>query len=62
MTDPPRDGASGPPDPPPDERSEHSIPLSQRTFYCDLCGAVMINRHCKLSCPVCGYQRDCSDP
>jgi uncharacterized Zn finger protein (UPF0148 family) len=29
---------------------------------CDLCGAPMIDRHCKLTCPVCGYQRDCSDP
>lgn len=29
---------------------------------CDLCGGTMIDRHCKLSCSVCGYQRDCSDP
>jgi hypothetical protein len=29
---------------------------------CDLCGAPMIDRHCKLTCPTCGYQRDCSDP
>lgn len=29
---------------------------------CDLCGAPMIDRHCKLACPTCGYQRDCSDP
>ncbi len=29
---------------------------------CDLCGAPMIDRHCKLACPACGYQRDCSDP
>lgn len=32
------------------------------TAVCDLCGAPMIDRHCKLTCPVCGYQRDCSDP
>ncbi len=32
------------------------------TFYCDLCGAVMLNVHCKLTCPQCGYKRDCSDP
>lgn len=31
-------------------------------FHCDLCGAVMIESHCKLICPACGYQRDCSDP
>jgi len=22
----------------------------------------MLNRHCKLLCLQCGYQRDCSDP
>ena len=31
-------------------------------FHCDLCGAPMLNRHCKLQCLQCGYQRDCSDP
>lgn len=29
---------------------------------CDLCGHPMIERHCKLVCFQCGYQRDCSDP
>jgi carbonic anhydrase/acetyltransferase-like protein (isoleucine patch superfamily) len=29
---------------------------------CDLCGAPMLDRHCKLVCTACGYQRDCSDP
>jgi len=29
---------------------------------CDLCGAPMLERHCKLVCTGCGYQRDCSDP
>lgn len=29
---------------------------------CDVCGAAMFERHCKILCPVCGYQRDCSDP
>lgn len=29
---------------------------------CDLCGAPMLERHCKLICVRCGYQRDCSDP
>lgn len=29
---------------------------------CDLCGARMVERHCKLVCTTCGYQRDCSDP
>lgn len=34
----------------------------EQPFYCDLCGARMLNLHCKLSCPRCGYKRDCSDP
>ena len=29
---------------------------------CDLCGAVMLERHCKMVCTQCGYMRDCSDP
>lgn len=38
-------------------------PAEEETVYfCDLCGARMIDRHCKLACPACGYQRDCSDP
>ena len=31
-------------------------------FCCDLCGTPMLDLHCKLVCPSCGYQRDCSDP
>ncbi len=31
-------------------------------YYCDLCGNVMLNLHCKLVCGRCGYRRDCSDP
>ncbi|MEJ2202537.1 MAG: gamma carbonic anhydrase family protein [Gemmatimonadota bacterium] len=29
---------------------------------CDLCGGPVIDRHCKVVCLTCGYQRDCSDP
>jgi glycine/D-amino acid oxidase-like deaminating enzyme len=29
---------------------------------CDLCGAPMREFHCRIICPACGYQRDCSDP
>lgn len=29
---------------------------------CDLCGAPMVEWHCRMMCPGCGYQRDCSDP
>lgn len=36
--------------------------MSDETYYCDLCGSVMLNLHCKLVCETCGYKRDCSDP
>ncbi len=29
---------------------------------CELCGGPVLERHCKLVCQQCGYQRDCSDP
>jgi hypothetical protein len=29
---------------------------------CDLCGAPMLEWHCRIICTFCGYQRDCSDP
>ena len=29
---------------------------------CELCGGPVIERHCKILCLACGYQRDCSDP
>jgi uncharacterized Zn finger protein (UPF0148 family) len=32
------------------------------THHCDLCGARMFEKHCKIRCPNCGYIRDCSDP
>jgi rubrerythrin len=52
---------SGNPDPekPTGDEAPSSTTL---TFYCDLCGTAMLDRHCKLTCPICGYQRDCSDP
>jgi len=29
---------------------------------CDVCGSMMVEWHCRMLCPACGYQRDCSDP
>ncbi len=29
---------------------------------CELCGGPVLERHCKIVCLDCGYQRDCSDP
>jgi hypothetical protein len=33
-----------------------------RTHICDRCGSEMVEHHCKIRCPNCGYVRDCSDP
>lgn len=50
---------------------EHYVRLSRRYLdegigraagECDRCGGPMIERHCKLVCTNCGFQRDCSDP
>lgn len=32
-----------------------------QTFTCDRCGSEMVERHCRLICPNCGNQFDCSD-
>ena len=37
-------------------------PPEEQVFFCDLCGAQMLNLHCKLICEQYGYKRDCSDP
>ncbi len=29
---------------------------------CDLCNGPVLERHCKIVCLNCGFQRDCSDP
>ena len=29
---------------------------------CEICGSQMVQRQCKISCPNCGFTRDCSDP
>jgi hypothetical protein len=29
---------------------------------CELCGGAVLDRHCKVVCLNCGFQRDCSDP
>ena len=29
---------------------------------CELCGGPALERHCKVVCLNCGFQRDCSDP
>jgi hypothetical protein len=31
-------------------------------WLCDICGAEVLDLHCKLRCTNCGFMRDCSDP
>lgn len=30
--------------------------------YCWVCGGAVVKQHCKITCTVCGFRRDCSDP
>ena len=34
----------------------------RNVITCSLCGSPVLERHCKLICVRCGYERDCSDP
>ena len=45
---------------PPDARAGGSGEAERIT--CSLCGSPVLERHCKLICIRCGYERDCSDP
>lgn len=57
--------ASQPSAEPPPGSDPHGEPAREReddAARCDLCGAEMMELHCKLTCLRCGYQRDCSDP
>jgi len=29
--------------------------------YCWVCGAAIVDVHCKIVCKTCGFTRDCSD-
>lgn len=47
--------------------SAHYVELSRRYLAfaepgCDLCGGPVMERHCKVVCLNCGFQRDCTDP
>ncbi len=48
------------------ERSAgHYVELSRRYLAdrrCELCGGPVLERHCKVVCLNCGFQRDCGDP
>lgn len=30
--------------------------------YCWVCGGAVLKHNCKITCTVCGFRRDCSDP
>lgn len=58
----PRPGVAGPNPVHPQNPSGASVPATAAGPVCEVCGTVMFERHCKILCPRCGYQRDCSDP
>lgn len=37
-------------------------PWQSAELVCELCGGPVLDRHCKVVCLNCGFQRDCSDP
>lgn len=39
-----------------------SMATQQDVYICDVCGKEMLEIHCKIICPRCGFIRDCSDP
>ena len=47
----------------PQERGEENVEPEQkdRAYLCDRCGVEMVERQCKVICPNCGSQYDCSD-
>ncbi|HTX89978.1 MAG TPA: hypothetical protein VMC09_02080 [Anaerolineales bacterium] len=49
------------PEPQPPSPSGTAAAGSGRVFLCDRCGAVMVERQCKVVCPNCGNRFDCSD-
>lgn len=61
---PDREGSPDAPEsgPAPDRAGETPPASAGSLWVCDLCGGPMLERHCRLVCTRCGYQRDCSDP
>ena len=39
-----------------------AMPTGANDLTCEICGAQMVQRQCKIRCPNCGFTRDCSDP
>ncbi len=43
------------------EQNEQTSRNGKRVYLCDRCGAEMVERSCKVTCPNCGNRFDCSD-
>jgi 8-oxo-dGTP diphosphatase len=39
--------------------TDHNAPDAE---VCWLCGGAVVQHNCKITCTVCGFRRDCSDP
>lgn len=53
---------SGRADETPNPEGRNPPPDPDATVPCELCGAPVLERHCKIVCRNCGFMRDCSDP
>jgi hypothetical protein len=58
-------GTSQDPKPPPGPEVKDQpacpLPAIPRKPTCPLCGEPLLDRHCNLMCPNCGYTEDCSE-
>lgn len=45
-----------------DESKAQSTAKAPKVWLCDICGAEVLDLHCKLRCTNCGFMRDCTDP
>ena len=45
-----------------DHRRDESGVAARGGAACELCGGPVLDRHCRIVCLNCGFQRDCSDP
>jgi hypothetical protein len=63
-SEPPRERGRGVDGEAPDTQGgqDPAPPAGSSPVRCDICGGPMLDRHCRLVCLRCGYERDCSDP
>ena len=46
----------------PEPAAQHVGYTAEDDTYCWVCGTPVIKHNCKITCTVCGFRRDCSDP